>query len=108
MRVPDEEEDPHQNDGVPPLRDQTNQQMIPVLTQDIPAQKTVNTQVNKPIKKPTITFQNTTGSDVVYHDNAFNPDTQQIAQYFELSKCSKGHLTNMTYPIRSKSPIHRR
>jgi len=107
MRVPDEEEDPHQNDGVPPLRvpesDQTNQKMIPVL---IPAQKTINTQINKPTEKPMITFQNTTGPTarkrrrkkskegkkkqtkdkqtlqtvayVGYHGNTLNPDTQQI------------------------------
>eukprot|EP00543_Licmophora_paradoxa_P002004 CAMPEP_0202458060 /NCGR_PEP_ID=MMETSP1360-20130828/20848_1 /ASSEMBLY_ACC=CAM_ASM_000848 /TAXON_ID=515479 /ORGANISM="Licmophora paradoxa, Strain CCMP2313" /LENGTH=263 /DNA_ID=CAMNT_0049078395 /DNA_START=357 /DNA_END=1149 /DNA_ORIENTATION=- len=29
---------------------------------------------------------------VAYHSNTFNPDTRQIAQYFELSRCSEGHL----------------
>jgi len=50
--------------------------------------KAKKTKKKQPKEKTTLQ----TIAHVAYHSNAFNPDTQQIAQYFELSKCSEGHL----------------
>jgi len=109
-----------------PESEQLNKKPITVLTQESQTENTPKNQSIALSEQPTDTFQNTTGpaakkrrrkkakeirkkqqkekttlqtiAHVAYHSNAFNLDTQQIAQYFELLKCSKGHLTDMTYP----------
>jgi len=95
--------------------------MPTILTQESTTKSSNQIKEKEPdTKEPLITFQNTTGpaarnkrkrkaksnkkkqqqpkttlqtiAHVAYHGNAFNPDTQQIAQYFELSRFSRGHL----------------
>jgi len=116
-----EEETQQGDGGPPlrvPESDKDNKTSIPVLTQESPAKQVPKNQSIAPLEQTAVTCQNTTGpaakkegekskgneeetterknniakiAHIAYHGNAFNPNTQQIAQYFELSKCSKGY-----------------